>query len=59
MQRAWTTKACSEGITLRVHSSLNVVGLTAAVSRLAERGIPANVIAARYHDHIFTPRQSH
>ena len=45
-------------ITLTVYSSLEAVGLTAAVSRcLAERGIGANVVAAYHHDHIFIPSQ--
>lgn len=41
-------------ITLNVHSSLDAVGLTAAVAtKLTEFNISANVIAAYYHDHIF------
>ncbi|MGO1283064.1 MAG: ACT domain-containing protein [Psychrobacter sp.] len=41
-------------ITLTVHSSLDTVSLTAAVStKLTSKGISANVIAAYYHDHIF------
>jgi hypothetical protein len=41
-------------ITLTVHSSLDAVGLTAAVAnKLTSYGISANVIAAYYHDHIF------
>lgn len=43
-------------ITLSVHSSLEAVGLTAAVAaKLTEYQISANVVAAYYHDHIFVP----
>lgn len=43
-------------ITLGVNSSLEAVGLTAAVaSTLTAIGISANVVAAFHHDHVFVP----
>ncbi len=41
-------------ITLRIHSSLEAVGLLAAVTgRLAKAGISVNAVSAYYHDHLF------
>ena len=43
-------------ITLTVHSSLEAVGLTAAVAEsLTKANVSCNVVAAYYHDHIFVP----
>lgn len=44
-------------ITLTVHSALDGVGLTAAVSAaLAAAAIPCNMVAAFHHDHVFVPK---
>jgi uncharacterized protein len=43
-------------VSLRVHSSLDAVGLTAEVARtLADEGISCNVMAGCFHDHLFVP----
>ncbi|MFN4153225.1 MAG: ACT domain-containing protein [Paracoccaceae bacterium] len=43
-------------ITLCVYSSLEGIGLTAAVSKaLSDAAIPCNMVAAFHHDHVFVP----
>ncbi|MEU3299117.1 MULTISPECIES: ACT domain-containing protein [unclassified Streptomyces] len=43
-------------ITLRVHSALDAVGLTAAVATaLADAGLSCNVVSGFHHDHLFVP----
>ena len=43
-------------ITLTVHSALTAVGFLAAIARrLAEAGVPLNVVSAVHHDHLFVP----
>ncbi len=43
-------------ITITINSSLEAIGLTAAMAKaLAEVGISANVVAAYHHDHVFVP----
>ncbi|SEA19590.1 ACT domain-containing protein [Microbulbifer marinus] len=57
-QRGLTASKGFCQITLQVFSSLNAVGLTAAVAtELANAGISANVVAALHHDHVFVPQE--
>jgi len=54
--RSWGYDVVLAWITLQVHSSLEAVGLTREVSRtLAEEGIPANMLAGFFHDHVLVP----
>ncbi|KNG80993.1 hypothetical protein ANOM_010447 [Aspergillus nomiae NRRL 13137] len=63
-----TTKAIAEAhnydhytfpcrkISLKVHSSLEAVGLIATIStKLAAHGISTNVVSGFFHDHVFVP----
>lgn len=57
-ERGLAYESVFRGITLNIHSSLDAVGLTAALSgRLAEHGISANVIAGFFHDHFFVQNE--
>jgi hypothetical protein len=48
----------SRMITLRVHSSLEAVGLMARITaRLAAAGISVNPVSAYFHDHLFVPEE--
>jgi uncharacterized protein len=43
-------------ITLRIHSSLEAVGMMAAIAAaLTADDIPCNAVSAYFHDHIFVP----
>lgn len=54
--RGWPVDFEAAWLTLAVHSSLDAVGLTAAVAgALADVDIPANVVAGYYHDHLLVP----
>lgn len=55
-RRGWPVDFRAAWLTIAVHSSLEAVGLTAAVSTvLADQGIACNVLAAFHHDHLLVP----
>jgi hypothetical protein len=55
-RRGWPADDAWALITLGVHSSLQAVGLLAAVcGALAQEGISVNPVAAYHHDHLFVP----
>ncbi len=55
-ERGWAYDFIAAWLSLRVHSDLAAVGLTAAISAaLAREGISANVIAGYFHDHLLVP----
>jgi hypothetical protein len=55
-RHGWPVDFVAAWLTLGVHSSLEAIGLTAAFSKaLGEAGIPCNVLAGYYHDHILVP----
>lgn len=54
--QSWGYDLVLTWITLQVHSALEAVGLTAEASRaLADEGIPANMLAGFFHDHVLVP----
>lgn len=55
-RRGWNVDFTAAWLTIEVHSSLEAVGLTAAMSRvLTDQSIPCNVLAGYYHDHLLVP----
>lgn len=55
-REGWAVEFEAAWLTLDVHSSLEAVGLTAAVATaLATEGIPCNVLAGYLHDHLLVP----
>lgn len=55
--RGWPIQFRAAWIRLDVHSALQAVGLSAAVSAaLSAAGIACNVVAGVHHDHLFVPQ---
>jgi len=55
-ERGWPYDFIAAWITLRVHTSLAAIGVTATVtSALADDGISCNMLAGYFHDHVLVP----
>jgi len=55
-RRGWPVEFVGAWLTVEVHTSLEAVGLTAAISAaLTVKEIPCNVLAGFYHDHLVVP----
>lgn len=55
-RRGWSVGFVAAWLTVEVHSALEAVGLTAAMSAvLADHGISCNVLAGYFHDHLLVP----
>ncbi len=55
-RRGWVVGFVAAWLTVSVHSALEAVGLTAAMSAaLAAHDIPCNVLAGYHHDHLLVP----
>lgn len=55
-RRGWPVGFRAAWLTISVHTSLEAVGLTAALAAaLAEEGIACNVLAGHLHDHLLVP----
>ncbi len=55
-RRGWSVDFRAAWLTVTVHSSLEAVGLTAALAEvLTDLRIPCNVLAGYFHDHLLVP----
>ena len=57
-RRGWPVGFVAAWLTVEVHSALEAVGLTAAMAGvLTDHGIPCNVLAGYFHDHLLVPEE--
>ncbi len=57
-RRGWAFEFPAAWLTVSVHTALDGVGLTTALSRvLSDIGVPCNVLAGPRHDHLLVPTE--